>query len=301
MQPPLLTDTTALITGATSGLGYATADALARLGATVVLVSRDPQRGEEARHALAESTGSARLELLQADLASLDSIRRLSTRFLDRHPQLDILINNAGTLEPRRRLSTDGIEMTLAVNLLAPFVLSALLLDRLRQSAPARIVNLSSATQARASLDTDDLQFERRPYAMWPAYGQSKLGLALITNETARRVDGSGLTANCLHPGVMASHLGRRDGVTGVVWALASRFMSSPRAAARHVTYLATSPGVADTNGAYFDQARRIRPNPIAEDPIAGAKLWEVLEQLAQVPAATLGPTSVGVGRWPSR
>jgi len=295
MQPPPLTNKTALITGATTGLGYATAEALARLGATVVLVSRDPHRGEEARRALAESTGSPRLEVLQADLASLDSIRRLSARFLDRHPHLDMLINNAGTLEPRRRLSTDGIEMMLAVNLVAPFVLSTLLLDRLRQSAPARIVNVSSQTQARASLDLDDLQFERRQYSMWPAYGQSKLGLTLFTNELARRVDGSGLTANSLHPGVMASNLGRRGGVVGMVWAVASRFTSSPRAAARYVTYLASSPRVAETNGAYFDQARRIRPNPIAEDPVAGAKLWEVLEKLARVPAAALVRTSVGV------
>jgi len=296
MQPPLLADTTALITGATSGLGYATAEALARLGATVVLVSRDVHRGEATRRAVAESTGSARLEVLQADLASLESIRRLSARLRDRHPRLDVLVNNAGTLEPRRRLSADGIEMTLAVNLVAPFVLSTLLLDRLRQSAPARIVNLASETQGRAALDLDDLQFDRRPYSMWQAYGQSKLGLTLFTKELARRVDGTGLTANSLHPGVMASDLGHRDGLTGLVWAVASRFMRSPDAAARHVTYLATSPDLAATNGAYFDQARRVRPNPIAEDPIAGARLWEVLERLTQVPAGLPVRTSVGVG-----
>jgi NAD(P)-dependent dehydrogenase (short-subunit alcohol dehydrogenase family) len=271
-----------LITGATSGIGFATAEALARAGTRVVIVSRDPQRGESACAAINRETGSDQLEVMQADLSSLDSIRTLANRFLTAHEQLDVLINNAGVLEPHRRLSADGIEMTLAVNLVAPFLLTSLLLDRLRQSAPSRIVNVSSATQATASLHIDDLQFERRPYRMTQAYGQSKLALLLMTKELARRLQGTGITVNALHPGGVASNLGNRGRLVGLGWRVARLFMISPDEGARTSVYLALSPEVTGVSGGYFAKQSQVPANPIAEDPRLAAKLWETLESLVQ-------------------
>lgn len=275
-----------LITGATSGIGFATAKALARAGARVVMVSRDPLRGESARAAINRETGSDQLEVMQADLSSLDSIRVLAKRFLAAHEKLDVLINDAGVFEPHRRLSADGIEMTLAVNVVAPFLLTSLLLDRLRQSAPSRIVNVSSATQATASLHIDDLQFERRPYRMTQAYGQSKLALLLVTKELARRLQGTGISVNALHPGGVASNLGNRGGLVGLGWRVARLFMISPDEGAKTSVYLALSPELTGVSGGYFAKQKRVASNPIAEDPSMAGKLWETLESLVQSKAS---------------
>jgi NAD(P)-dependent dehydrogenase (short-subunit alcohol dehydrogenase family) len=270
-----------LVTGATSGIGFATATALARAGMHVVMVSRNPARGEAARAAIRRDTGSNRLEVLQADLSSRDSVRALAARFLATHERLDVLVNNAGVFEPRRRTSVDGIEMTLAVNTLAPFLLSSLLLDRLRESAPARIVNVCSAMQARASLDLADLQFARRPYRMTQAYSQSKLALLLATRELARRLGGSGVTVNAAHPGWVATNLGNLGGVVGLAWRLSKPFMISPDEGAKTSVYLALSPAVTGVSGGYFARERPAPVNPLAEDPELAARLWEALESLA--------------------
>jgi NAD(P)-dependent dehydrogenase (short-subunit alcohol dehydrogenase family) len=222
------------------------------------------------------------VEVMQADLSSLDSIRTLAKRFLAAHEQLDVLINSAGVLEPHRRLSADRIEMTLAVNLVAPFLLTSLLLDRLCQSAPSRIVNVSSATQATASLQLDDLQFERRPYRMTQAYGQSKLALLLVTKELARRLQGTDVTVNALHPGGVATNLGNRGGLVGLGWRVAKLFMISPDEGAKTSVYLALSPDVTGVSGDYFAEQRSLPPNPIADDPELAAKLWGILESLVQ-------------------
>ena len=277
-----LRDKVVLITGATSGIGFATAKALAQAGTRVVIVSRDPQRGEFARGAINRETGSDRLEVMQADLSSLASIRSLAKRCLSAHERLDVVINNAGVLEPKRRLSADGIEMTLAVNLVAPFLLTSLLLDRLRQSAPSRIVNVSSATQATASLQLDDLQFERRPYRMTQAYAQSKLGLLLVTKELARGLQGTDVTVNALHPGGVATNLGNRGGLLGLGWRVAKLFMIRPDKGARTSVYLALSPEVTSVSGGYFAEQRPVPPNLIADDPRLAAKLWGILESLVQ-------------------
>lgn len=271
-----------LITGATSGIGFATAKALARAGMRVVMVSRDLKRGEQARAAITAETGSVQLEVVQADLASVSSIRNMAARFLAAHERLDVLINNAGVFEAHRRLSADGIEMTIAVNLVAPFLLTALVLERLRQSAPSRIVNVSSATQSTASIDLNDLQFERRAYRMTQAYGQSKLALLLLTKELARRLQGTGVTVNALHPGGVRTNLGNRGGLVGLGWRVARLFMISPENGARTSVYLALSPEVANVNGAYFASRRQVSPNLIAEDPRLAARLWEILESLSR-------------------
>ncbi len=256
MEEQLLTGKTALITGGTGGIGHPTAVALARLGATVVLVGRDPGRGEEARRLVAEASGSSRVDLLQADLSSLESIHMLAARFAEWHQRLDLLINAAGTIEPRRRLSPDGIELTLAINLVAPFVLTTLLLERLRESVPARVINLSSSEHRRGSMDLDDLEFQARRYSASAAYSQSKLGVILFSAELSRRLPGAGVTVNAIHPGLTNTDFGRRGGLLSLGWTLLTLRAITPDQAAGNLLYLATSPEVSGTTGAYFEQLR---------------------------------------------
>jgi len=243
---PSLDGRTIVVTGANSGIGKVAARELARAGARVTLAVRDTTKGEAAA---AEMTGDVGVREL--DLSDLSSVRAFAEAW---EGDLDVLINNAGVMATPLTRTKDGFELQIGTNHLGHFALTNLLLPRITE----RVVTVSSGAHRTGKIDLDDLNWEQRDYQRWRAYGQSKLGLTLFTNELARRVDGSGLTANSLHPGVMASNLGRRGGVVGVVWAVASCFMSSPRAAARYVTYLASSPRVAETNGAYFDQARRI-------------------------------------------
>lgn len=278
-------DHVVLITGATSGIGFATAKALAGAGARVVIVSRDAQRGEIARAAISRETGSSQLDVMQADLASLDSIRALAQRFQATHGSLDVLINNAGVFEPHRRLSADGIEMTFAVNVVAPFLLTELLLERLRQSAPSRIVNVCSAMHASASLDIDDLQFEGRRYGMTRAYGQSKLALLMVTKELARRLRGTEVTVNAVHPGFVASNLGRLGGPVGMSWRLMKPLMISPEEGAKTSIYLALLPEVDGVSGGYFAKQSQAPSNPIADDPRLARELWGVLETLVGLSA----------------
>jgi NAD(P)-dependent dehydrogenase (short-subunit alcohol dehydrogenase family) len=278
-------DHVVLITGATSGIGFATAKALAKAGARVVIVSRDPQRGDFARAAISRETGSSQLEVMQADLASLDSIRGLAQRFQATHERLDVLINDAGVFEPHRRLSADGIEMTFAVNVVAPFLLTELLLERLRQSAPSRIVNVCSAMHASASLDIDDLQFEGRRYGMTRAYGQSKLALLIVTKELARRLQGTEVTVNAVHPGFVASNLGKLGGPVGMSWRLMRPLMISPEEGAKTSVYLALSPEVAGVSGGYFAKQSKAASNPIADDPRLARELWSILETLVGLSA----------------
>jgi len=285
-----MTGKTVLITGANSGIGYQTAAGLLRLGAQVVMVSRDPTRGEQTRSRLMEQTGSQRVHVFLGDLASHESIRALAESFLQRAPRLEVIINNAGVIEPRRRLSHDGIEMTLAVNVVAPFLLTNLLLERLRESAPSRIVNVSSAVQDKATLDLDDLQFEHRTYSRLQAYGQSKLALNVFTAELARRLPGSFVTVNAVHPGAVATNIGNRERVIGTGWKLAKRFMLSVEQGAQSVIHLAASPEVTGGSGGYFVRDRKVSPNPAVENPEVGRHLWGILERLTFYTSAAQSP-----------
>src|SRR5262249_40992053 len=195
---------TCLVTGANSGIGKETALGLARMGARVVLVSRSQQKGERALSEIQRETKSSQLELLVADMSSFGSVRAAAARIAQRCPCLDVLINNAGAAVRYRTLSADGIEMTVARNHLGPGLVTMLLLDLLKASAPSRIVNVSSEAHRSARLDLNDLQYERRRYNSLAAYGQSKLLMNAFTFELARRLEGTGVTANCLHPGVVA-------------------------------------------------------------------------------------------------
>jgi len=207
---PAMAGRTCLVTGATSGIGKATATGLARLGADLVLVARDPAKGQATMAEIGAATGNPRVGLLEADLSSQASVRQLAEEVKRGHDRLHVLVNNAGGYWATRHTTVDRLELTFAVNHLAYFLLTNLLLDLLRASAPARIVNVTSGAQAIGDVHFDDLQFERR-YRGQPAYNQSKLANVLFTYELARRLDGSGVTVNCVHPGVVRTNFGRDD------------------------------------------------------------------------------------------
>lgn len=273
---------TALVTGANSGLGKAVATALAAQGACVGLLVRDRERGDAALQEILKATGNADLHLFVADLADQSAIRALAREVRERFEQLHLLVNNAGTAFPARRLSPDGIECALAVNHLGPFLLTILLLDLLKASAPARIVNVG--TRMDTAMDFDDLNWERRPYRMMQAYGQSKLGNLHFTFELARRLQGTGVTVNCVFPGVFKSNLGGTDGAQGVFWKLVAVLLGwalpTPEQAARRVLHVADAPELADVTGQYFGDRKTIPAPAQAVDADANRRLWRISEEM---------------------
>jgi retinol dehydrogenase-12 len=273
---------TCLVTGATSGIGKETALRLADLGATVIVVGRDPARGEAAAAEITALAPHAQVEVMAADLSSLAQVRLLAQEILARRDRLDVLVNNAGVLSTSRRLTAEGLETTFATNHLGPFLLTSLLRGLLERSAPARVVTGSSAAhkQVRA-IPWDDLPYGARS-APGRAYPLSKLLNILFTAELARRLAGTGVTANCLHPGFVRTALGRDvTGVLGAVVSLALRFRPGPATGAATSVYLASSPEVADMTGGYFVKCRPARPSPLALDAAAAARLWTLSEELA--------------------
>ncbi|MDP2578102.1 MAG: SDR family oxidoreductase [Candidatus Palauibacterales bacterium] len=279
-------DKLCLVTGANSGIGRATAEELARRGATVVMLCRDRGRGEAARARIATRVDGARLELLIADLASQRSVRRAAEEFKSAHPRLDVLINNAGVFWGRRQVTGDGLEATFAINHLGHFLLTQLLEEELKASAPSRIVNVSSSAYKAARLNLADLQSERGYDAM-RAYGNSKLANILFTYELARRLDGSGVTANCLHPGVVRTRIGRN--APPLIWLfflVMKPLLLSPAKGAATTVYLATSPEVERVSGKYF--VKQV-PQPTAARTYTeetARRLWEISEKLTDLTAA---------------
>lgn len=273
---------TALVTGANSGLGKAIAQALAAEGLRVGLVARDRSRGETALADIQGATGNPNLHLFIADLADQSAIRALAEDVSGRFDHLHLLINNAGTAFPERRESPEGIERALAINHLAPFLLTHLLLDRLKASAPARILNV--ATRMDTAMDLDDLNWERRPYRMMQAYGQSKLGMLHFTFELARRIEGSGVRVNAVFPGVFVSNLGGTDGAQGVFWKLVAALLGwaipAPETAARRVLHAALSEHMSDVSGAYLGDRKPLRAPAQARDPLVNRRVWEISEEL---------------------
>jgi NAD(P)-dependent dehydrogenase (short-subunit alcohol dehydrogenase family) len=270
-----------LVTGATNGIGLETARLLAARGASVVLVGRSRERCETVSHALNQQIGHGPVDYLVADLLSQAEIRQLAEIFKQRYDRLDVLINNAGAHFVKRQETVDGLENTFALNHLACFLLTGLLLDRLKASAPARIVNVASAAHVGIRLDFDDLQ-STHDYADWPAYKRSKLANVLFTYELARRLNGTGVTANALHPGLVRSGFwaGDRFGLKQRLrYALRA---ISPAKAARYVVYLATSPEVEGVTGRYFDRGRLAESSPESYDEDAARRLWDVSAQLTQ-------------------
>ena len=263
-----------VVTGASSGIGRVTALGLAARGATVVLICRNAESGTPVLEEIERRGGSARAVLLTADLAAQRQVRHVAAAFLERFDRLDVLINNAGVAGWGTRLVTeDGLEATFAVNHLAPFLLTSLLLDRLRASAPARAITVSSAAHRNSSLDFDNLQGERR-YSPFGAYSRSKLANVLFTHELSRRLEGTGVTANCLHPGVVATGIFRNlPRWMRVVYS--SPLLLSPEKGAETLLYLATAPEVAGVTGRYFVKRRPARSSRASCDATAARRLWE--------------------------
>lgn len=272
----------ALITGASSGLGKAIATALAAEGMRVAVVARDAARGEAACADIRRQSGNERVHLYLADLAAQGDVRGLAAAVLRDFDRLHLLINNAGTAFPERRLSPDGIECALAVNHLAPFLLTSLLLERLVASAPARIINVG--TRMNTAMDFDDLNWERRRYSMMQAYGQSKLGMLHFTRELARRLEGTEVTVNCVFPGVFKSNLGANDGAQGRFWKTVGLLLGwalpTPEQAAARVLRAARDPGLAGMNGSYFDGQKPLKLPRQVRDPQANRRVWRISESL---------------------
>jgi NAD(P)-dependent dehydrogenase (short-subunit alcohol dehydrogenase family) len=277
-----------LVTGATSGIGKATAHALARMGATVAIVGRDPEKSAATIARIKEASDNPEVDFLLADLSSQVEIHRLAQQFKERYQRLDVLMNNAGAVFMQRQESTDGIEMTFALNHLAYFLLTNLLLDVLQASAPARIVNTSSELHKKAHLDFDDLQNARK-YRGMDAYHQSKLANVLFTYELARRLEGTDVTANAFSPGLVATNLGMNNkGLSPLMKRLVDRLIGvSPQEGARTGVYLATSPQVAGVTGKYFVKQEAVPSSPESRDETVAARLWQVSAELTGLTAPT--------------
>lgn len=272
-----MADKTVLVTGGTSGIGRATASGLAALGARVGIAGRDRARAEAVAGEIAHGTGNPAVDVFAADLSVQSEVRRLAAEVLAAYPRLDVLVNNVGGTWAHRHVTPDGLEHTFALNHLAPFLLTNLLLERLRASAPARVVTLSSGAQAMGRIDFDDLQSERR-YSGQRAYNASKLANVMFTYELARRLEGTGVTANVLHPGVVRSAFATEDPspVYKLLTPVARLFMKTPEQGAATSIYLASSAEVEGVSGRYFANRRSKRSSKASYDAQAAARLWQV-------------------------
>jgi retinol dehydrogenase-14 len=276
-----------LITGGTGGIGKATAIGLAAMGARVAITGRDLVRVEGAAVEIRAATGNPAVDAFAADLSSQAEVRRLAAAVLDAYPRLDVLVNNVGGSWATRHVTDDGLEHTFALNHLAAFLLTNLLLDRLKASAPARVVTVSSNAQSMGRIDFDDLQGEHN-YSEQKAYPQSKLANVMFTYELARRLEGAGVTANVLHPGVTRTGFGAEDPglIFKVVVPFYRPFMKIPRQGAATSIYLASSPDVEGVTGRYFANRRPQTSNKASYDDAAAARLWQVSAGLVGLPAS---------------
>jgi retinol dehydrogenase 14 len=290
-----LTGKSVLVTGANSGIGLEACVQLARMGAELTMVARDRTKGEAARREVEDRaggdlTGTERTRvrppsLLLCDMASQSDIHALADEYRRTHARLDILINNAGSANAARELIGEGIEKTFAVNHLGYFLLTNLLLDLIVKSAPARIVNTSSVGHRSGTMDFDDLAFGRERYSIVKAYGRSKLANVLFTRELARRLAGTGVTVNAVHPGAVSTNIWSH-----AMWwmrpvlAIAKLFMITPKEGGERLLYLAVSPEVEGKTGGYYENNRLVAPSPLAQDDGAASRLWEVSSRLVGLP-----------------
>ena len=270
-----------IATGATSGIGEVAVLKLAQMGARIVLIARDAARAEATIVKLETAAPGLGHGVHLADLSSMAETREVGAKIAASEPRIDVLVNNAGAVFGSRQTTAEGLERTFALNHMAYFVLTAALRERLAASAPARIVSTASAAHLRAALDFDDLQSAKR-YSALTVYGRSKLANILFTRELARRCAGTGVTANCLHPGFVATRFG--DGAGGafaVLIGLAKRFAITPEQGADTIVHLASSPDIAAVSGEYFVKRAIVQPSPRARDDAAARRLWEASERLA--------------------
>ncbi|MGI4951017.1 MAG: SDR family NAD(P)-dependent oxidoreductase [Janthinobacterium lividum] len=270
---------TAVVTGGTGGIGRWIALGLAQAGYTVVLVGRDRVRGEAVRAWVSEQAAGTVAELMVADLSSLAATQALGRNIAKRHPRVSLLVNNAGVFRARRERTAEGHDMVLAVNHLSPFVLTRELEGPLRAGAPSRIVTVGSSTSDRARIDPDNLELEHR-WGMVRAYSQSKLAVMMATFEWARRLDGSGVVANVVHPGTVATGLVRTPGIIGLVWRLMALWSRSEQEGADTPLHVALAPDLAGVTGKYFKERRIAEPNRLARDPELAGRVWRATEGL---------------------
>ena len=273
-----------IVTGAASGIGAVTAQALAQQGAAVILVDRNSEKGAITVNQIKQQTGNPAVEFMWADLSAQKEIRQLVQQFKSRYQRLDVLVNNAGAIFRQRQETVDGIEMTFALNYLGYFLLTNLLLDTIKASAPARIINVSSRSHARAQINFDDLQ-SRSSYRGLQAYAQSKLAIVLFTYELARRLEGTGVTVNALHPGVVATNFATNNrGVVGLSMRLFRLAFISPEQGAQTSIYLATSPEVEGVTGKYFVKQQAVPSSPASYDTATASRLWQVSAEMTGLP-----------------
>jgi retinol dehydrogenase-12 len=280
-----LTGRCCVVTGATNGIGRATAHALAAMGATVVVHGRNATAVDAVRGAITQATRNTQVTGVVADFAALADVRRMARELASRHGRIDVLVNNAGTMSRDRKTTTDGFEWQFGVNHLAPFLLTNLLLDTLKASDSGRIVTVASRAHRRGKIDFDDLQLERARYSGLRAYSASKLANILFTLELSRRLADTSVTANSLHPGVVATNIFGGGIVGKLIALLGRRFLLSPTEGAATSVYLASSQDVAGVTGKYFDKCREATPTSAARDASAAARLWEISERLAGLKA----------------
>jgi len=272
-----------LVTGATSGIGLEASVKIARLGADVVMVGRDAKKTEAAVGEVKARSGSTKVRSLLCDFSSQQQIRRLADEVKKLLPRLDVLVNNAGTVSDARRVTEDGIELTFAVDHLGYFLLTSLLLDLLQKSAPSRIVNVASVAHRQGTMDFADLGFAKG-YQIMRAYARAKLANVLFTRELAKRLDGKGVTVNCLHPGAVATNIW-----SGAPWwakpvlSVAKLFMVTPEKGGDRIVWLATSPDVEGRTGGYYERDALVRPSRLASDDAVASRLWEESRKLVKL------------------
>lgn len=281
---PSMTGKTVLITGGTGGIGRATAIGLSRLGARVGITGRDRGRAERAAAAIAGESGNRAVDVFVADLSSQTEIRRLADEVLAAYPRLDVLLNNVGGFWAHRRVTSDGLEHTFALNHLAPFLLTSLLLERLKASAPARVVTVSSGAQSMGKIDFDDLMGERK-YSGQRAYNQSKLANVMFTYELAKHLEGTGVTATAVHPGMTSTAFSAEDPALGLLVGILRPFMQTPAQGADTPVYLASSPEVEGVSGRYFADRKAKTSHRDSYDAATTARLWQVSADLVGLPA----------------
>jgi NAD(P)-dependent dehydrogenase (short-subunit alcohol dehydrogenase family) len=274
-----MTGKTVLITGATGGIGRAAAVGLASMGARVGITGRDRARADEAAAGIVRESGNPAVDVFVGDLSSQAEVRRLADEVLAAYPRLDVLLNNVGGFWAHRHVTVDGLEHTFALNHLAPFLLTSLLLARLQASAPARVVTVSSGAQSMGRIDFDDLMGERK-YSGSDAYNQSKLANVMFTYELAKRLEGTGVTATALHPGLTNTAFSAEDPSMRLLVAVMRPFMGSPNRGADTAVYLSSSHEAAGLSGRYFAKRKERKSNESSYDTAITTRLWNVSEQL---------------------
>lgn len=271
-----------MITGANSGIGFQTALALADMGASLVMVCRDKSKGNEAKREVVEKSGNSAIELMLCDLSSMSSVRDLARRFLDTHDRLHILVNNAGLIMGSRRVTDDDLETTFEVNYLSHFLLTLLLLDTMKASAPSRVINVSSSAHFNGKMDFDDLQ-EEKNYSAMRSYCQSKLAQVLFTHELAKKLEGTGVSVNAAHPGAVRTRWGDEAGALSIGIKIARPFMLSPEKGAQTPIYLASSPEVEGITGKYWEKKKEKPSSSESYDENEARLLWVVSSKITGV------------------